>query len=44
MDKFLKLMAKAEQATTRKKAKKVLKKVAKLASARQELECFFDWL
>ncbi len=39
MSKFLKLMAKAEQATTRKKARKILKKVAKLASARQELQC-----
>ena len=42
MDKFLKLMAKAEQATTRKKAKKVLKKVAKLASARQDSSCSLD--
>ena len=39
MDKFLKLMAKAEQATTRKKARKILRKVAKLATARQELQC-----
>ncbi len=42
MDKFLKLMAKAEQATTRKKAQKVLRKVKKLASARQELDCSSD--
>ncbi len=32
-------MAKAEQAMTRKKAKKILKKVKKLASAHQESEC-----
>ncbi len=38
-NKLLKLMAKAEQAMTRKKAKKILKKVKKLASARQESEC-----
>ena len=31
INKFLKLMQKAEEATTRKKAKKVLKKVTKLA-------------
>jgi len=38
-NKLLKLMAKAEQAMTRKKAKKILKKVKKLASAHQESEC-----
>ena len=42
MDKFLKLMTKAEQATSRKKAQKVLKKVAKLASAHQESSCSLD--
>ena len=39
MSKFIKLMAKAQQATTRKKAQKILKKVEKLANARQECEC-----
>jgi len=42
MEKLLKLMTKAEQATSRKKAQKVLKKVAKLATAHQELECSSD--
>ena len=44
MDKFLKLMTKAEQATTRKKAQKVLKKVKKLANAHQDCECPLDLL
>ena len=39
MSKFIKLMTKAQQATTRKKAQKILKKVEKLAIARQECEC-----
>ena len=43
-NKLLKLMTKAEQATTRKKAQKVLKKVKKLASARQECDCPLDLL
>ena len=42
MTKFIKLMTKAEQATTRKKARKILKKVKKLASARQELPCSLE--
>ncbi len=42
MEKLLKLMTKAEQATTRKKAQKILKKVKKLASARQDSSCSLD--
>ena len=42
MEKLLKLMTKAEQAMSRKKAKKILKKVKKLANARQESDCSSD--